>query len=140
MITTIPTRRRPRYLEDEEQRALMRWLEYQHPRIFDFTFHVPNGGARSKAQAGIFKALGVKAGILDVICPWPMGGFNGLAIEMKQIKAVPSDISNDQRTWLGRLRVAGWRAEVAPGFEHAKQIFEQYLAGKIPPGWQPWGE
>lgn len=29
--------------------------------------HVPNGGARSKAEAGVFKALGVRAGAADVL-------------------------------------------------------------------------
>lgn len=151
MITVVPIpgfedlqarkpRRRPRHLEDAEQRALMDWLQYQHPSIFLFTYHPPNGGFRSKIEAAIMAGLGVKAGMLDILCFVPMGGFNGLAVELKQPKATPSDITGDQRTWINRLRVAGWRAEAAPGFEHAKQIFEQYLAGRAPAGWQPWGE
>ena len=29
-------------------------------------FHVPNGGKRTKAEAGIFKAMGVMAGVADI--------------------------------------------------------------------------
>jgi hypothetical protein len=32
-----------------------------------FYFHCPNGGKRSKAEGGIFKALGVRAGMPDLI-------------------------------------------------------------------------
>jgi hypothetical protein len=32
-----------------------------------FFFHVPNGGRRSRTEAGIFKAMGVKAGVDDLI-------------------------------------------------------------------------
>lgn len=30
-------------------------------------FHVPNGGKRTKAEAGRFKAMGVKAGVPDLV-------------------------------------------------------------------------
>jgi hypothetical protein len=34
-------------------------------------FHVPNGGRRSKAEAGRFKALGVLAGVPDILVMIP---------------------------------------------------------------------
>ena len=36
-------------------------------------FHVPNGGRRSKAEAGIFKGLGVRAGVPDLVLLFPGG-------------------------------------------------------------------
>lgn len=34
-------------------------------------FHVPNGGGRSKAEAGVLKAMGVRAGMPDLIVMGP---------------------------------------------------------------------
>jgi hypothetical protein len=129
-----------RYPEDEAQRALMQWLQIQHPAAYAWTIHVPNGGRRGAAEAGIFKALGVKPGVPDVLCFAPIGGFVGLAVEMKRPGATRSSISDEQRYWIERLRKAGWRAEAAPGFPHALEIFAQYIAGDFPASWQPWGE
>ncbi len=36
-------------------------------------FHVPNGGRRSKAEAGIFKTLGVRPGVPDLVILLPGG-------------------------------------------------------------------
>ena len=32
--------------------------------------HIPNGGGRSKAEAGILKAMGVRAGMPDLVVLW----------------------------------------------------------------------
>lgn len=39
-----------------------------------FAFHVPNGGGRSKAEAGILKAMGVLAGMPDLLVFGPRMG------------------------------------------------------------------
>ena len=36
-------------------------------------FHPPNGGGRSKAEGGIFKSLGVKPGVPDLVLLFPGG-------------------------------------------------------------------
>lgn len=46
-----------------------------------FCFHVPNGGGRSKAEAGILKAMGVLAGVPDLFVLGP--DRNLVAIEFK---------------------------------------------------------
>lgn len=43
-------------------------------------FHVPNGGGRGRAEAGIFKAMGVKAGVPDL---WLFYRNKTFAIELK---------------------------------------------------------
>lgn len=48
------------------QRALVRHLHQRLAPPWMF-FHVPNGGGRSKGEGGVFKALGVRAGIPDLI-------------------------------------------------------------------------
>lgn len=36
-------------------------------------FHVPNGGRRGKAEGAIFKAMGVRAGVADLVLLFPSG-------------------------------------------------------------------
>ncbi|MEH6476668.1 MAG: hypothetical protein V7727_13330, partial [Sneathiella sp.] len=58
---------RSRRNQSEEllQRAVVEWLGWQYPMLLFFV--VPNGGGRSKAEAGILKATGVKAGGADLV-------------------------------------------------------------------------
>lgn len=113
--------------EEAEQRALMDWLRLQHPEAFEHTCHVPNGGGRSKAEAGIFRALGVKGGVPDVLCFVKRGEFSGLALELKRRDAPLSAVSRDQAEWLTRLRANGWSVAVARGFDEARALFAAYL-------------
>lgn len=67
-----PQRRPARRLEQTEQLALMKWarhVELGGETLFDHLIHVPNGGARSKVEGAIFKAMGVKAGVPDILLP-----------------------------------------------------------------------
>ena len=66
--------------ESVEQQSLFRWAAYQsgkYPEL-KLLYHVPNGGSRNKAEAGRFKAEGVKAGVPDLCLPVPRGEFHGL--------------------------------------------------------------
>lgn len=67
-------------------------------------FHVPNGGGRSKAEAGILKALGTRAGIPDLLFVRPGGRL--YAIEIKPPRAYPSEAQRDLFRILGALGVA----------------------------------
>jgi hypothetical protein len=51
--------------EDIIQRNIVRALRFKYPKAI--VFAVPNGGARSKATAGILKATGVLAGVSDLV-------------------------------------------------------------------------
>lgn len=55
--------RRP---EQALQMAVAQLLHVALPESAFFT-HVPNGGARTKAEGGILKAMGVKAGVPDLL-------------------------------------------------------------------------
>ena len=82
--------------EERLQRALVAYLRLALPKPW-LVFCVPNGGGRSKAEAGVFKALGVLAGMPDLfvlgprfrIHPHPSGGYERevrpdiIAIEFK---------------------------------------------------------
>ena len=71
--------------EDAAQKWLVEYVRAVCPGVL--IFHVPNGGARRKAEAAILKGLGVTAGIPDLILLWP-GHVAGL--EMKAPKGKPS--------------------------------------------------
>jgi hypothetical protein len=52
--------------EDEIQRAVFRHIRARGvPGLV--AFHVPNGGKRKPIEAAIFKSLGVRAGVADII-------------------------------------------------------------------------
>lgn len=60
--------------EERLQRELVAYLRVALPKPW-LVFHVPNGAGRSKAEAGILKAMGVLAGVPDlfVVGPLPKG-------------------------------------------------------------------
>lgn len=100
-------------------------LELNHP-ILKWMVHVPNGGKRTKAQAGRLKAMGVKGGVLDVLLPRPYRGWQGLAIEMKSAKGVLTD---DQKAWLEAFTEDGYVTGVARTLEEFLALVRKYLDG-----------
>jgi hypothetical protein len=112
--------------EHREAVALMNWVRFrvnQYPALRWF-HHIPNGGARSKAAAGKLKAEGTKRGISDYSWPHPRGGYHGLYIELKAPGGRPTP---EQNEFLEFAREQGFRAEVAVGWEAAKDLIEEYL-------------
>jgi hypothetical protein len=67
--------------ETQLQISVMRWLELAGV----FGFHVPNGGKRSRTEAAIMKAAGVRAGAADLVIVWtgPHGYARVGFIELK---------------------------------------------------------
>lgn len=65
--------------EDELQIQVATFIRYQYPRLM--WWHVPNGGKRTKAEAGIFNAMGVRAGVPD-LC-FLLHGGRAAFIELK---------------------------------------------------------
>lgn len=69
-----------------------------------FVFHVPNGGKRTKAEASILKAMGVKAGVPDLFVVAPNKTF--VAIEMKSKKGRAQQEQEDRMRDLRECGVA----------------------------------
>jgi hypothetical protein len=91
--------RRP---EQEMQKAMASYLYGRQAYIKDLVFcHVPNGMRTTKAQAGIFKAMGMQAGAPDLII-WMKGAT--LQIELKAGKGKLSDA---QKAFGARLTALG---------------------------------
>ena len=78
---TVPARR----LEQDLQRTVAQWLDIQQRLGRLLWYAVPNGGARSKTEAAIFKGLGVKAGVPDIAIVLP--GGRAAFIELKAGRA-----------------------------------------------------
>lgn len=116
--------------ESDEQQMLFQWASIMARRVPELSllFHIPNGGARSKATAGKLKAEGVKTGVPDLCLPVARGGYHGLFIELKVGTNKPSPSQNE---WLAALAKEGYRAEVCYGWHAASQVIEKYLKGAI---------
>jgi len=101
-----------------EQEALfptLRWL-----------MHVPNGGKRSRGEAGKMRAMGVRKGASDWIHPFPSphGRFNGLAIE---VKSHAGTVSDEQQEFLNDAEAAGWLTGVARSREQFVELVLRWL-------------
>ncbi len=116
--------------EEAEQMYLFQWSaarETAYPALASM-YHVPNGGKRGKAEAGRFKAAGVRAGVPDVCLPYAAGGFIGLYVELKVGKNTASE---NQKAWLRRLDAQGHYVCICYAWEYAAEIIEMYLRGNI---------
>ncbi len=124
------TRRRETALpvptEEKEQRTVVEWL-----RLAGVLFtHVPNGGFRTKTEAGILKALGVSKGCPDLLIfdPPPNGGYVGAAIELKRLKG--GRISPEQQDWINNLIDRHWFALVCHGAGDAIDVLTRLGYGR----------
>lgn len=113
--------------EGQEQATLFSWakmMDRLYPEL-RLMFHVPNGGGRSKAEAGRFKMEGVKAGVPDIFLPVPRGNYHGMFIEMKKRKG--GKVSAEQKVWISELNAQGYYAVVAFGWDEASSCIIDYL-------------
>jgi hypothetical protein len=108
--------------EDQEQIKLATWLTKQGIRFYA----IPNGGKRNLLEAVKFKRMGTMPGVPDLCIPIPSGSYHGLYIELKREKG--GRVSESQSEWLAFLREKGYYAQVAKGFEEAKEMIEHYFS------------
>lgn len=119
--------------EDDLQIACFTWLMVQYPRVL--AFHVPNGGNRSKREGGRFKAMGVLAGVPDILivtAKWatatedlPLSYGYGLAVELK-VKGKTT--SEAQEKTIERFKGAGWKVNIVWSFDQFKDVVNEYLS------------
>src|SRR5215467_2664073 len=108
--------------EDQEQIKFVTWLKKQGFKVVASA----NGGSRNLFEAMKLKRMGVSSGFPDVFVPIATPKFHGFFVEMKRIKG--GKVSETQIEWLSYLRDNGYYAEVAHGFEEAKEMFNFYLS------------
>jgi hypothetical protein len=79
--------------EQAIQQAIVRYLRLAIPRAI--VAHVPNGGYRTRAEAGILKSMGVVAGVSDLIILLPDG-----RVAFVEVKAGKGRVSEAQTEFL----------------------------------------
>ena len=120
-------RARPRHQESDLQRTCVAWFRGMYPDDAPMLFAVPNGGARSRIEAGIMKAEGVTAGVADLILLEARGGWGALCIEMKTRDKSNSRQSASQKTWQAAAERAGNRYEVVRTFGDFRVLITEYM-------------
>ncbi|WP_240470577.1 VRR-NUC domain-containing protein [Halomonas halocynthiae] len=127
-------RKRPVDWEGKEQALLIRWLLGERQRgtmvgrLYDLTYHVPNGGQRNKKTASDLKRQGVKAGVSDLVVMDARGGWFGLYMEFKASPPHTAALAESQHDWLALAESRGYCAVLAVGLEEAKRVLSEYAS------------
>ena len=112
--------------EDDEQIALFQWqrlIMIPEPRLA-LLFHIPNGKGRTKAEAGLLKAMGTIPGVPDVCLPVASRGFHGSYLELKRRRGRTSAA---QEGWLHALEAQGYCVGTYYGWVAAARHLCWYL-------------
>lgn len=114
-------------------KQLATYLRYQYRNIL---YHFdPTGLNLSKAQSGMLKAIQNHRGYPDLVIYEPRNGYHGLFIELKRDGerihkrdgSTATEHIAEQLDCLQELRIRGYKAEIAVGFEEAKNLIDEYL-------------
>ena len=108
-----------RHPESQIQRSVAEHLRCRGARGAVW-WHVPNGGARRKAEAAILKGLGVRAGVAD-LCFVHRGKFFAL-----ELKAASGRSSASQLAFRDEINAAGGFAADAVGLDAAIRCLESW--------------
>lgn len=128
-LVTTGAKKRRAHPEDDIQRAACDFWETCYPITWRCTFHPPNGlAAKNKKLAGIFKGLGVKPGVFDLLCIARRGPFAGFAMELK---APGRTTSTNQDEWRARFIAEGWYTAVCDSLDAALKAIRDY--NELPP-------
>jgi hypothetical protein len=115
--------------EEILHRACVAYLRAALPKPW-FCAHVPNGGGRSKAEAGILKAMGVLAGMPDLLVFGPhetlVKRANGVFTEF-ETKITPRLIAIEFKAPPKRLR-SGGLSKASPRLSPAQRARQADLA------------
>ena len=115
--------------EHQVQVQLFEWAQLQagkYPEL-ELLNGSLNGVRLRIGQAVKAKRGGMKRGYPDIFLPIRRGQYSGLFIELKIDRNKPS---LEQRDWISALRGQGYKAEVCWGFDEAKDMILNYVAGK----------
>lgn len=149
----------PKAQEEKEQKYLMDWARKQRVYgddvlsgafISDYLYAVPNGGSRGfrvddrgrrySVEGQKLEAMGLKAGVSDLVLPLARCGFHQLFIELKrEFSAFPNAseakaaASDAQLYWIEKMKRAGNAAVICYGWAEAQEVLGPYAAGMVAP-------
>lgn len=89
--------------EWELQKSVVSYIRLQYKDVFFLT--VQSEGKRTPKNAAIAKAMGLTAGIPDIIIAEPIGDWKGLALELK---VGTNKLTPVQVLFMRNLRAKGW--------------------------------
>lgn len=108
--------------EQDLQMNCVKWFELSYPK--ELILHYPAGGYRTKAEAGIIKAMGVKKDIPDLFIPAMRGGYGGLWVELKKPGESPSP---EQVEMIMELNNKGYKAVWSDNLDHFMGLVRHYM-------------
>lgn len=109
-------------LEDAMQMRVIRWADANaadYPGI-EWLFHVPNGGKRGRGVGGQMKALGARAGVIDLHWLLPRGIYPGAAWELK---VTGGKLQKLQRDYIHWLSANGYYVSVI--YDHSETVIDE---------------
>lgn len=122
--------------EDAIQAALCKYISFAYPGVV-FTSDA-SGIVTSIGQAVKMKRTRSQDAIPDLLIFEPRGSKHGLLLELKDKPPYKKDgitlkkdsHLEDQDKTLKKLSAKGYVAQFVVGFDHAKSVVDQYMAGK----------
>lgn len=149
-ITPRPPRERP---EQKLQQAIIEladlWRmpvtpddwpdEIVNSKVGDWLFHIPNGGHRTPAEAGLFRSMGVRAGVSDLFFMIPTyrnGTLSRAAYAVAglfiELKAGEGKLTDNQLAFHQRAVAAGYSAVEVRSIEAFRVQIASYLLDAQP--------
>lgn len=112
--------------ERQFQASLVSYIDKKYPAIGSLCFHVPlELLRRDDKSAGMFGALGARAGVADVVMLVPRGAYHGFVLELKIAPRRPTDA---QCRFLLAAREARYAACWTDSYTTALALVDAYLA------------
>jgi len=111
------------------QACIVEYIDKCHPQVGPLCFHVPLELLRRETHtAGMFAALGARAGVADIVMLVPRGAYHGLLVELKVPGRRPT---NTQVIFLELARAQGFAACWSDSINTVLKLIDVYL--KLPP-------
>lgn len=106
--------------EADEQITVIEYCDLKGIPIY----HIANEGKRTRYTGDLLKRMGMRVGFPDLCVPVAKGKYHGFYIEMKSHKGKPT---NEQISWLKRLKEQGYATAICYGSQEAITIIEKYM-------------
>ena len=121
-----PTKKQRKQEEAVLQAKCFQWCWNEFPETRRLLFHVENERSDGNKLEGARRvAMGLVAGVSDLILLMPRGRWHGLCIEMKTPKG---DQREKQQTWQALVEKQGYRYEIIRTEEDFRALLVEYLA------------
>ena len=128
MITEAGEKPKKRVHSESESRLqseCFAWFWNTYPEYRGLMFHVPSEGNRNSViDGGRRKAMGIVAGVADLIFMLPRHGYHGLCIEMKTEIGKQSD---KQKEWERIVTEQGYDYQIARSLSEFKTCVTNYI-------------